>query len=52
MMEQVSPELHWQTLLLYLDNVVVFLNDFDNYALRLDKVLSQLLIAGLPLKTT
>ena len=49
-MEQVIHELHWKTLLLYLDNVIVISPDFDSHLQRLEEVFSRLQDAGLKLK--
>ena len=49
-MEQVIHELHWKTLLLYLDNVIVISPDFDSHLQRLEEVFGRLQDAGLKLK--
>ena len=49
-MEQVLHGLHWQTLLLYLDDIIVVGPDFNIHLQRLEEVLQRLLQAGLKLK--
>ena len=51
-MEQVLNGLQWKTLLLYLDNVIVILPDFDSHLQKLEKVFRRLQNAGLKLKPT
>jgi hypothetical protein len=50
LMEKVLQGLHWKTLLLYLDDVIVISPDFDSHITRLGEVLSRLRAAGLKLK--
>ena len=50
MMEQIFRGLHWKTLLLYLDDVIVIGNDFETHCRRLEEVLARLRSAGLKLK--
>lgn len=50
LMERVLQGLHWKTLLLYLDDVIVIGNNFDNHLCRLREVLARLRSAGLKLK--
>ena len=49
-MKQVLHRLHWKTLLLYLDDVIVNSPDFDSHHQGLEEVLRQLQDAGLKLK--
>ena len=49
-MEQVVHELHWKTLLLYLDNIIVIAPDFETHLDRLGEVLGRLRGAGLKFK--
>lgn len=49
-METVFRGLHWHTLLIYLDDIIVFSGDFDQHLLRLEEVLQRLRKAGLKLK--
>ena len=49
-MENVFRGLHWKTLLLYLDDVIVVGNTFENHCNRLEEVFSRLRTAGLKLK--
>ena len=50
LMEQVVHGLHWKTLLLYLDNIIVIGPDFETHLARLGEVLGWLRGAGLKLK--
>ena len=50
LMEKVLQGLHWQTLLLYLDDVIVIAPDFNTHIQRLREVLQRLQQAGLKLK--
>ena len=50
LMEQVFQGLHWKTLLLYLDDVIVIAPDFETHLRRLEEVLKRLRQAGLKLK--
>ena len=50
LMEQVLKGLQWKTLLLYLDDVIVFSRDFDSHLERLAAVLKRFRSAGLKLK--
>ena len=49
-MEQVLHGLHWKTLLLYLDDVIIISPDFENHLQRLQDVFDRLQDAGLKLK--
>ena len=51
-MEQVLNGLHWKTLLLYLDDVIVISPGFDSHLQRLEEVFSRLQDARLTLKPT
>lgn len=50
LMENVLHGLHWKTLLLYLDDIIVIAPDFDSHLLRLEEVFQRLRLAGLKLK--
>lgn len=50
LMEQVFQGLHWKTLLLYLDDVIVVAPTFEEHVHRLRQVLQRLREAGLKLK--
>jgi transposase InsO family protein len=50
LMEQVLQGLHWKTLLLYLDDIIVISPDFTTHLSRLEEVLLRLQKAGLKLK--
>ena len=50
LMERVLHGLHWKSLLLYLDDIIVIGNSFDNHYQNLKEVLSRLRAAGLKLK--
>ena len=50
LMEQVLHGLHWKTLLLYLDDVIVISPDFESHIQRLQDVFERLQDAGLKLK--
>ena len=52
LMEQVVQGLHWKTLLLYLDDIIVIAPNFDTHMERLGEVLGRLGQAGLKLKPT
>ena len=52
LMEQGLYRLYWKTLLLYRDDVIVILPDFDSHLQSIEKVLRQLQDAGLKLKPT
>ena len=52
LMEQVVKGLHWKTLLLYLDDIIVIAPDFETHLARLGEVLGRLRGAGLKLKPT
>ena len=52
LMEQILHGVYWNTLLLYVDNVIVISPDFDSHLQRLEKVLRRLQDAGLKLKPT
>jgi len=49
-LEQVLSGLHWKTLLIYLDDVIVISPDFNTNVSRLRKVFDRLQAAGLKLK--
>ena len=49
-MEKVLHGLHWKTLLLYLDDIIVITHDFDSHVERLEEVLKRLRAANLKLK--
>jgi len=50
LMEQVLSGLHWKTLLIYLDDVIVISPDFDTHVSRLREMFDRLRAAGLKLK--
>jgi len=50
LMEQVLSGLHWKTMLVYLDDVIVISPDFPTHVCRLREVFEQLRGAGLKLK--
>ena len=50
--QQVLHGLHWKTLLLYLDDVIVISPDFASHLKRLEDVFEWLQDAGLKLKLT
>ena len=50
LMEKVLHGLHWKTLLLYLDDVIVISQDFESHLERLEEVLKRLRGANLKLK--
>ena len=50
LMESIFRGLHWKTLLLYLDDVIVMGPDFTTHLERLEEVFSRLKTAGLKLK--
>jgi len=50
LMEQVLSQLHWKTLLIYLDDVIVISPDFKTHISRLREVFKRLRGAGLKLK--
>ena len=52
LMEQVLSGLHWKTLLLYLDDIVVIAPDFQTHLHRLEEVFRRLRKANLKLKPT
>ena len=47
LMERVLSGLHWETCLIYLDDVIIFAKDFATHMERLDAVLSRIAKAGL-----
>ncbi|KAJ8037598.1 hypothetical protein HOLleu_18448 [Holothuria leucospilota] len=49
-MELVLRGLQWKVLLVYLDDIIVFSNNFDRHIENLDEVLGRLMEAGLKLK--
>ena len=49
-MELVMKGLQWKTLLIYLDDLIIFSDSFDQHIERLDEVLTRLGEAGLKLK--
>ena len=52
LMERVLKGLQWQTLLLYLDDIIVFSKDFSSHLTRLEEVFQRFRAAGLKLKPT
>ena len=50
LMEKALHRLHWKTLLLYLDDVIVISQDFESHLERLEEVLKKLRGANLKLK--
>ena len=50
LMERVLQGLHWKTLLLYLDDVIMMAPTFEQHLERLEEVLLRLRKAGLKLK--
>ena len=50
LMENVLHGLHWKTLLLYLDDIIVISPDFETHLERLEEVFTRLQKAGLKLK--
>jgi len=50
LMEQVLSGLHWKTLLIYLNDVIVISPNFDTHVSRLMEVFDRLQAAGLKLK--
>lgn len=50
LMESVLRGLHWKTLLLYLDDIIVMAPDFQTHIQRLEEVIGRLRRAGLKLK--
>ena len=50
LMERVLHGMHWKSLLLYLDDIIVIGNDFDNHFSRLEEVLQRFRAANLKLK--
>ena len=50
LMEKVLRGLHWETLLIYLDDVIIFAKDMSTHLQRLEEVLRRLKEAGLKLK--
>jgi hypothetical protein len=50
LMETVLRGLHWKTLLIYLDDIIVFSPDLDSHLERLQEVFQRLMVAGLKLK--
>jgi len=50
LMEQVLSGLHWKTLLIYFDDVIIISPDFDTHGNRLREVFDRLRAAGLKLK--
>ena len=49
MMEIILPGLHWETCLLYIDDVIIFADSFEQHMVRLSEVPSKLQTAGLKL---
>lgn len=49
-MELIFRGLQWQTLFIYLDDIIIFSSDLDEHLLRLDEVLKRIVQAGLKLK--
>jgi len=52
LMEQVLSGLHWKTLLIYLDDVIVISPDFDTHVSQLREVFDRLRAVGLKLKSS
>ena len=50
LMETVLRGLHWRTLLIYLDDIIIFSSDYEEHLSRLDEVFQRLIKAGLKLK--
>ena len=50
LMEQVLKGLQWKSLLLYLDDIIVYSTDFDSHLVRLRMVLERFKAATLKLK--
>ena len=48
-MEIILSGLHWETCLLYIDDVIIFADSFEQHLERLSEVLSRLQTAGLKL---
>ena len=51
MMEVVLSGLHWETCLLYIDDVIIFADSFEQQLERLSEVLTRLQTAGLKLSS-
>ena len=49
MMEAILSGLHWETCLLYIDDVIIFADSFEQHLERLSEVLTRLQTAGLKL---
>ena len=49
MMEKVLSGLHWETCLIYLDDILVFGSSFEQHKQRLEEVLDRISRAGLKL---
>ena len=49
LMEQVLMGLHWQTCLVYLDDIIVFSKTFETHLVRLEEVIDRIGAAGLKL---
>ena len=49
MMENILSSLYWETCLLYIDDVIIFANSFEQHVERLSEVLTRLQIVGLKL---
>jgi hypothetical protein len=47
LMERVLSGLHWETCLVYLDDIIIFATDFDTHLMRLEAVLERIAKAGL-----
>lgn len=50
LMESVMRNLQWKTLLIYLDDIIIFSKDMDTHLDRFEEVLQRLTVAGLKLK--
>ena len=50
LMERVLKGLQWRTLLLYLDDIIVFWKDFDSHLAHLEEVFQRFRAAQLKLK--
>ena len=49
-MELIFRGMHWKTLLIYLDDIILYSSNLDDHFEKLDEVLSRLKRAGLKLK--
>lgn len=46
----IFTDLQWQTLLIYLDDIIIFSSDMEEHLLRLEEVFQRIIKAGLKLK--